>query len=202
MWGGVTYLLPEEVWYPSEEFEEVTGFHGISKTYAMPDGFTEETIQDDVVDFSAKRRLNSYISDTPLTDDDVFRRERMARGEAPRQEAIECYLPYVRVLKELNPELKAISFPDDDLPSMYHFIMGVVSRYHPDDIQYYLECHKLKERPSRHEDLEAVFTYLSEIGLDMEQFRPVCKNYSPRTIERITNQIRARKMDLTPEPEF
>ena len=182
--------------YLAEELEELLDITGISYRYVFPEGESEKGIQSSLYSFMHENNLNPYIQEGWHMDNMKAKFSRMVRGDGPRQKGLDMFGEIASDLQRLNPELQSIEISYDDLPSLNHFILGVTSRYHPDDIQYCLDIFKSEYRPER-PDIEAAHTCLSGINekpLDLWDYG----YFSPETIGHIRQQI--KELNKHPAP--
>lgn len=125
-----------------------------------------------------------FIADRFLQSDDPYRKEA---GETLREKipsALERINKEIAELTELNPELKRLNYNRREINEAYRALIGITSRYNPDDINVYL--HAVRTGVKDKKISERVEKIKKEQGLKIG-WQPAMK-----TLEKIETQLRER----------
>ncbi len=176
---------------PAHDFETATGFAGIARSYAMPYG-TDQMVESYIKSQANKLEIGPYVregSQWSLFD----ALTRLARGKKHRAKLLEFLQPLARDFIELNPELKKVRLDVKSVRELYHFCLGVVSGFNPDDLNFFTEKNRT---PS--ENLQPLFNDVAACYGRHARIEWVC---SPETINSIKLQLAQVHTPKTDNPD-
>ena len=195
-------------------FEAKYGFSGIAGHYVFPDepGTDCTSMQERLYTLSSTRgtprrqellreyanRYARLTGTSPLSEADIRAGGELARKfeQWADKELQNEYKSMLTRLTALNPELTdAIRFDADDIKHVYDVLVGVVSGFNPDDINYYLHDYKYKQDSPQNKERrqleEAVLT-----KLDATDDHTLGWIASPGTLHKIEQQLQDRPLQV------
>ncbi len=169
---------------PALEFEKATGFSGIAASYIFPEGVDLE-----VANAWVAERFLPFVTfhQNPIPFEVQFRNGEQLLFDpnaVAQLHALEALQKLVEDLVTRNPELGRLTFQRDSIADCYHVVLGAISGFNPDDIQYFLRDDRDRDAHSHQvEILEEKFK--QDLGMDVK----IRWTFSSATGEEILRQI-------------
>ncbi|MBI1301690.1 MAG: hypothetical protein GC137_08540 [Alphaproteobacteria bacterium] len=176
--------------YPAKDFEEFTGFTGISYTYNMPHDEEPYSLEQAIVAHVDSNNWSCYTIEGTASDNLSARMRRAVKSTLEKDSLRSTLQEHAQDILNLNPVLQTIRFSFNRIPDLYDFILGATSGFHPADIQHYLDLRDDKNSLGFSKEQHAIHTRIQNLWPEeFRQFSPW--KMSPHTIERITTQLDA-----------
>lgn len=126
---ATTKIKTKQCLKPAFHYEEVTGLKGISGSWIMPPGLTEDDIKNYL-----KIAFISLTNDCAWNDRAILRQPEGRDFLTTRKTLQDLW----HALKCLNPDLEKIQLDQNNAYKIWDSVFGVISQFNADDIDWWL----------------------------------------------------------------